>query len=563
MQGGPSEVRLPPPPIPASQGKVATGFSELLRCHPSTPINVAALAGELATHHDRVFVDHLLTGLSQGFRVGVVHDVTSTFVCQNLRSALNEPEVATRLIEKELAKGYLLGPFSRSPFPVFRTSPVGVATRKYSGKKRLIFDLSAPRSGPVPSINSLIPLEPFSLHYATVDHAIRLIKFAGHGAWLSKADITDAFKIVPIHPSQWHLFGIKWGSKLYFAARLTFGCRSSPALFNLVSEALCWILLNRVRLPAVVHLLDDYFLVEPPSEGSGSSLAKLRSLFDYLGVPISAEKTIGPANRLEFLGIMLDSLSMQASLPDEKLQRIRAIAQSCMDSTSISKRQLLSLLGHFNFAMRVIPQGRSFISRLLCLAASVPDLSDTVSLDEGCRSDLRFWSRLLDGWNGVSFFYDDIVHSSDSLRFFTDAAPSVGFGGFYQGQWFADAWPVQFEQLSPSSALSEIYPIVAACHVWGPLWCRKRIAVLCDNEAVVEIINKGRSAIPDIMMFMRRLTWLSVTHNFIITARHVPGHSNLIADSLSRFKFQIFRKLCPEAAPTPTALPPYAALILS
>lgn len=99
-------------------------------------------------------------------------------------------------------------------------------------------------------------------HYGTVDNAIKLIKLAGKDMWLSKADITNAFKIVTVHPSQWNLFGISWDSKYYFAARLTFGCKSSPSVFNLVSEALCWILLNRVRIPSILHLLDDFLLID-------------------------------------------------------------------------------------------------------------------------------------------------------------------------------------------------------------------------------------------------------------------------------------------------------------
>jgi len=70
----------------------------------------------------------------------------------------------------------MIGPFDNSPFPTFRISPIGVATRKYSGKKRLIIDLSAPHNGLADSINSLIPLAPFSLFYNTVDDAIKYIK---------------------------------------------------------------------------------------------------------------------------------------------------------------------------------------------------------------------------------------------------------------------------------------------------------------------------------------------------------------------------------------------------
>lgn len=73
--------------------------------------------------------------------------------------------------------------------------------------------------------------------------------------------------------------------------------------------------------------------------------------------------------------------------------------------------------------MRVIPQGCSFISRLLDLAKSVKTLQDVVVMDIGCKSELRFWSRLLDDWNGISFFRNDYLESSQDLKLYTDAAP--------------------------------------------------------------------------------------------------------------------------------------------
>ena len=88
---------------------------------------------------------------------------------------------------------------------------------------------------------------------------------ASQGAWLAKADITSAFKGIPIHPDFWHLFGIQWKDAYYFAVRLNFGCKSSPKIFDSLSEALCWILLNKYRLPYIVHLLDDFLTVTPSS----------------------------------------------------------------------------------------------------------------------------------------------------------------------------------------------------------------------------------------------------------------------------------------------------------
>lgn len=236
--------------------------------------------------------------------------------------------------------------------------------------------MSSPHSNSLASVNECIPPESFSLYYASVDDAVQLIKIAGYGAWLTKADITDAFKIMPIHSSDWPLFGVKWKSLLYFAVRLTFGCRRSPHIFNCLSKALCWILLNVCKLPFVLHLLDD-FLIDFPSSQS-SVLDTLKSLFSELGVPLSNEKTVGLSISLEFLSIVLDSVQMQAALPNDKLLRIRSFLESFLVDRTVSKQDMLSLLGHLNFTMRIIPQGRSFISRLLTLAHSVDSLIDLI-----------------------------------------------------------------------------------------------------------------------------------------------------------------------------------------
>ncbi|XP_075935401.1 uncharacterized protein LOC142935139 [Anarhichas minor] len=404
----------------------------------------------------------------------------------------------------------MIGPFTSPPFPIFRISPIGIATRKYSGKKRLIIDLSSPHGSTVPSINSLIPSPDYSMQYTTIDHAASLIRLAGPGAWLSKADITSAFKVLPIHPDYWPLFGVLWKGAYYFSVHLTFGCKSSPKIFDCPSEALCWILINVHKLPYVIHLLDDFLTVTPPSSPPALGLHTLTTVFQELGVPLSAEKTAGPSTSLEFFGITLDSVSLQASLPTEKINRISLLISNFLLAPECTKHQLLSLLGHLNYAIRIIPQGRSFLSLLLSVASSVTKLHDHVTLDKACKTELKLWHQFLSFWNGISFFYDEHITKLEDIQLYTDAAPSIGFGGF-----------------------------------------------------VVEIINKGQSHCLDIMMFMRRLTLVSAQHQFIIRASHIPGHYNSIADSLSRFSFQKFRRLAPTSDPLPTPVPQFSATIFN
>ncbi len=88
--------------------------------------------------------------------------------------------------------------------------------------------------------------------------------------------------------------------------------------------------------------------------------------------------------------------------------------------------------------------------------------------------------------------------------------------------------------LSPQ-LFSSFTSLVVAAFLWGNEWASKCILVHCDNEAVVQCVNKGRSHSPALTPFLRRLIWISACDQFIIIAKHVAGSENRIADSLSRF----------------------------
>ena len=74
---------------------------------------------------------------------------------------------------------------------------------------RLILDLSFPLGR---SVNDGIDKNEFPVCYAKVDDAIRLIvkKDAGKDALMAKVDIKNAYRIVPIHPDDYYLLGMKW-----------------------------------------------------------------------------------------------------------------------------------------------------------------------------------------------------------------------------------------------------------------------------------------------------------------------------------------------------------------
>ena len=95
----------------------------------------------------------------------------------------------------------------------------------------------------------------------------------------------------------------------------------------------------------------------------------------------------------------------------------------------------------------------------------------------------------------------------------------------------------------------------------GALTGSLRVEFLCDNESVVAVLKSGTSRDQGLMFLLRYLSMLAVRHSFSFTASSVRGKSNPIADALSRFQLQQFRRLAPYADLAPTEIP--ASLLAS
>ena len=112
---------------------------------------------------------------------------------------------------------------------------------------------------------------------------------------------------------------------------------------------------------------------------------------------------MGPVTTIEFLGISLDSMQMEARLPQEKLDRIQRAVAEWLARKSAKKREILSLLGLLQHASKVVVPGRTFTRRMFNTAAKVRELDHYTRLNREFRSDLHWWDTFLSSWNGVSF----------------------------------------------------------------------------------------------------------------------------------------------------------------
>ena len=287
-----------------------------------TPIRVDALEGALCGHPNSSFVLKLCSDLRFSARLSYDGPRMSKF-SKNLKSAIDNPNIVSTNLAKEVALCHTAGPFTNPSFTNSQVSPIGIVPKKHSDKFRTIFHLSFPKTGE--SINSSIEKDNFSLQYIKIDDAIAALIQLGRGTYLAKTDIESAFRQFPVHPDDWELLGIYWSKSYYFDKVLL---RSARYIFNQLSDALEWILLNKCYISYVGHILDDFLIMEPPAQNGLSSQACQTSLssmlltFRTLGAPIAEHKTEGPSLIIEFLSIIIDSQKMETRLPSDKLDRL-------------------------------------------------------------------------------------------------------------------------------------------------------------------------------------------------------------------------------------------------
>ena len=143
-------------------------------------------------------------------------------------------------VQEELRAFWLRGPIPAPLVSTVHVSPIGLIPKsRQPGERRLIVDLSAP---PEASVNDTIHPRLSSLQYTSLQDATATIRELGTGTLLAKMDLKKAYRMVPVHPDDHALLGIRWDSEVYIDTALPFGLRSAPKIFLAVADALAWAL---------------------------------------------------------------------------------------------------------------------------------------------------------------------------------------------------------------------------------------------------------------------------------------------------------------------------------
>ena len=133
---------------------------------------------------------------------------------------------------------------------------------------------------------------------------------------------------------------------------------------------------------------------EHPSGGYVTPLAALE-IFVTLGFIVNTKKSVfQPSQKLEFLGFLINTRTMQISLPRQKLHSIQTLVRQIMSQRTTTTRQLARAMGMISaahFAVLPVPLHFRALERENIRAAKMdPTYNMTIQISPPTERDLQW-----------------------------------------------------------------------------------------------------------------------------------------------------------------------------
>jgi hypothetical protein len=403
------------------------------------------------------------------------------------------------------------------------------------------------------NFNDFLEDKPFQ--YSSVRDGVALASQCPEAAYMVKLDISACFLSFPIHPDDLQFFICQAGGDFYQFLRMVFGLKTAPRIASLLLDVVSSALADQGI--AHVRYLDDFLLVASSAERAWLCAHRAADTLVAFGLALAPDKVEGPATRLEFLGIIIDSvletLSISTARHDELMELLRDFLQRRWSSV----KRLQSLLGKLAFASTVLPGARPFTRRII---DSICDHGDgqRVALDSSFRADVSYWATHLAQWNGKERWRSPtstpFVFGSDAstsgFAFGLESCPAAALerlptrrrpGHISCGLWSAENGDAVRQSTSSAIQWGEFFCPLAAAVAYGPLLADAHVVFVIDNNSDVSVINRLRSREPRVAALLRALCDAARVHNFSFTAVHRSGEDNTLMDWASRPDLHLFQ----------------------
>uniref|UniRef100_A0A7M5V2U2 Reverse transcriptase domain-containing protein n=1 Tax=Clytia hemisphaerica TaxID=252671 RepID=A0A7M5V2U2_9CNID len=279
--------------------------------------------------------DQILLEMVSGYRIPFLENPPPVLsqnpyvsqVSQDMRELIQEE------VKSMLLKGAIV---TVTPSPEQFVSPLFLVPKKDQGQRPVIN---------LKNLNKFIPYEHFKME------GLFLVKeILKQGDWMLKIDLKDAYFAIPLDQHSQRFVRFEWDKTLYQFQCLCFGLSPAPRVFSKILKVPIS-LLRRLGIRLIIFLDDILLIASTPEE-----LRQMRDttifLLQSLGFLINVKKSVfEPTQKIEFLGMIIDSIKMTLSLPEEKVVAIKKQCSEMLEKEKVPLRELSKLVGRLSASM--------------------------------------------------------------------------------------------------------------------------------------------------------------------------------------------------------------------
>jgi len=350
------------------------------------------------------------------------------------------------------------------------------------------------------------------------------------GQWTFSVDLTDAFFHIPIHRQSRRLLRFSYGGETFQYKALPFGLKTAPWVFTqVVSQVQA---MSQTREMSLHLYLDDWLAPTDTFEQGWNQARDLAQLCEDLGLLINKEKSeLVPKQRFVYLGVDYDLVTYTLRPTMENWQKIVSLGQKFLGASVLPAVTWLRLIGLISSQEKLTRFGRLHLRPIqwalkLQWNIAAQDLNQPVTVTAEARQAIQWWSQAHNALAGAP-----INPPTTSVEVFTDASTS-GWGGHsgsltFHGQWSSEERQLHINVLEMRAVqltLTNLNPPRGS-----------HILVSTDNTTVMTHVNK-QGGLKSWTLFQETLNLfgLAMARDWTLSAKHVPGALNVLADRLSR-----------------------------
>jgi hypothetical protein len=284
-----------------------------------------------------------------------------------------------------------------------------------------------------------------------------------------------------------------------------------------------------------VAYIDDSYLQGDNYKQCLENIQDTIDLFEKLGLKINREKSVmTPTHEIVFLGFILNSISMTIALSPSKIMKFNKLYQTFCVNKTHSIRQVAELIGVLISSSVAIPFGMLHTNVLerekaKALKHSKGNFDAKIRLSAEALQDLEWWSIQIN--SGVKA---PVQQTSISTTLTTDAS-GVGWRAECNCVSTGGQLSIEEKQFLPNINYLELHAVLLGLQSFHKDLRNTHVKGFCDNSTTVAYINNMGGTKSRLCHQKATEIWNYLqTNNMWVTAVHLPGVQNVVAERESR-----------------------------